>query len=223
MPLEKALGHHFKNKELLSQALTHASSKQRSTVSISYERLEFLGDRILGLVVAEMLYQAFPDESEGALAKRHGLLVSQTVLEKIADTLEIKSAIHAMGRETTLLLTGSILADMVESLIAALYLDAGFETARVFIMKQWQNYLIQDLKPPEDGKSALQEWTQSRGLPLPAYKIVNREGPDHQPVFTVEVSVTGHPPQQATGASKQLAEKLAAMKLITIVREQNNE
>lgn len=213
--LESLLGYTFGNKELLEQALTHASA---SKSKMSYERLEFLGDRVLSFVVADMLYNAFPNEEEGALAKRHSALVKQDCLESVAAELKIGSHIRISEKNPS----GSMQADVVESLIAALYLDGGFDVAESFIRRYWQPFLNMDILPPQDSKSALQEWAQARGLPLPEYSILERSGPDHRPSFVVQVCLQGYPSQQAPGASKQIAEKLAAQLLLNNLRENHD-
>lgn len=217
--LETLLQHRFGDREILLQALTHSSlSRDRQ----SYERLEFLGDRVLGFVIADMLFHAFPNEKEGALAKRHSMLVKQGALEKIAAILNLENHMHYARREDGHKPSPSMLADVVESLIAALYLDGGFTAADRFIRHYWTGLLHENAGPPEDAKSALQEWAQSKGIALPSYRLVKRSGPDHKPDFTVEVSLSGYPPQQATSQSKQAAQKLAARQLLDLVRKQEN-
>ncbi len=208
--LEHRIGYFFADKALLTRALTHTS-----TAKDSYERMEFLGDRILSFIVAEMLYHAFPQEDEGALAKRLSALVKQGTLADIAAQLEMSSHVQMSGHESRV--TESILSDVVESLIAALYLDGGFTVAEKFIRRFWRDRLHKAVTPPEDAKSRLQEWAQGKAIPLPEYKIVERSGPDHAPLFTVEVSVAGQNSQRANGASKQIAEKEAARKMLEAI------
>lgn len=218
--LENTIGHVFQNKALIEEALTHSSvaGKKRS-----YERMEFLGDRVLSLVVADMLYQRFPNEEEGALAKRHSMLVKQDSLEKIGAKIGIAQSIRYSTRDTQHGPSPSMISDVVESLIAALYLDAGFERAREFIVTHWSEIMQELSAPPEDPKSALQEWAQAQGISLPQYTIASRTGPDHNPMFTVEVSLQGFENQKGEGASKQSAEKNAATRLLHIVREKKND
>lgn len=210
------LGYDFKNKDLLAQALTHAS---KSANKSSYERMEFLGDRILSFVIAEMLFDAYPQDNEGALAKRHSTLVKQGALEEVAKRLELSTHIDYARSAKQNEPSPSVLADVVEALIAALYLDGGFETAEKFIKDHWQELLHSFQLPPEDPKSALQEWAQARALALPAYKVLERTGPDHSPVFVVDVSLSGYPSKQAQSNSKQSAQKLAAKHLLDFLRE----
>jgi ribonuclease III len=211
-PLESVLGHRFADASLLTLALTHPSFNKTT----NNQRLEFLGDSVLGLVVATMLYEAFPTESEGELARRHAGLVRGETLVEIAKTLTLgahlqlsASEIASGGRDT-----GSNLEDMVEALIGALYLDGGFIAAEQFVRRHWQVRLESVSSPPKDAKTALQEWAQGRGHPLPAYTSTHT-GPAHAPQFTVTVSVHGHPPTTATAASKRAAEQAAAQMLLS--------
>lgn len=208
------LDYDFTDKALFERALTHSSA---GIGKDSYERLEFLGDRILGFVVAEMLYTQFTAEEEGALAKRQSALVKQSALELVAEKIGLRSFIRTSSGEA--LVTGSMLADVIEALIAALYLDGGLEVARSFIKKHWLAMLSAPLAPPEEGKSALQEWAQARGMNLPEYKIVERTGPDHQPHFIVEVGLGDFALQRGEGRTKQEAERAAAIKMLQTVRE----
>jgi ribonuclease-3 len=207
--LEHALGHTFARRDLLDQALTHASIPS----SVSYERLEFLGDRVLGLVMAEWLLEAFPTESEGAIAKRFAALVCKEALLEVADALNLSTHVRAHMGDRALLSRGQdgILADCCEALIAALYLDAGLDTARAFIRSYWQTQLTQRDRPPQDAKSALQEWAQARGYDRPEYTITHTTGPDHHPHFTVKVTLQGLEEDViAAGTSKKQAEQRAA-------------
>lgn len=206
--LEKTIGYKFKSKALLSQALTHSSAMGDT----SYERLEFVGDRVLGLAIADMLYKAFPKESEGDLAKRLNALVKRDTLKKVADHIGLQADIVSGGKAKQNV-TPSVLADVVEALIAAIYLDGGFAAAKTFIEENWSGLIRQSAQPPEDSKSILQEWAQGKGYDLPKYILVERSGPDHQPHFIVEASIKGFDPQRGEGVSKQLAEKAAARNL----------
>ncbi len=211
--LEAALGHRFSDPALLRQALTHRSLEGKP----SYERLEFLGDRVLGLTVAEMLYTTYPDEVEGALARRHAALVRQDTVARVAERLGLDRHMELAPGEADLgsQSNPSLLCDVGEAVIGALYLDAGWDKARAFVRDQWKPLMAEDLTPPKDAKTGLQEWAQARGLPLPRYHIVNRDGPAHKPVFTISVTVEGQGSEQATGTSKRLAEQTAAAALLT--------
>ncbi|MBU0726750.1 MAG: ribonuclease III [Alphaproteobacteria bacterium] len=213
--LAERLGHHFKRRSLLVEALTHLSATERR--SQAYERLEFLGDRVLGLIVAEALLDRFPAEREGDIAKRHVGLVRREALAEVARTLDLGAYLvlsrgesEAGGRDND-----ALLADAMEAVIAALYLDGGLEAARRFIMGEWQSLMDAEAKPPQDAKTALQEWAQGRGMPLPLYIELSREGPPHQPVFTVEVRLEGGRQASGTGTSKRAAEQAAANALLT--------
>jgi len=208
--LEKVLGYTFKDKNLAAQALTHSSivRDRRS----SNERLEFLGDRVLGLVVAEMLYDYFPNEEEGALGYRFTALARAESLARVAGQLGFSDFLLVAEGE---MLSGkrrklSLLANTCEAVIAALHLDGGFAEASNFIQKHWQPMLEEDLTPPKDAKTLLQEWVQGRGSPIPVYTVIERTGPDHAPEFTVEVQIEKSEPASAKGASKRAAETAAA-------------
>lgn len=184
--------------------------------SPSYERLEFLGDRVLGLAIAETLYHRFPDEAEGALARRHAHLVRQDALARIARDLGLGPMMRLSRGEQDLggQSNPSLLSDVCEALLGALYLDGGFEPAAAVIQRLWAPLIEADPTPPKDAKTALQEWAQGRGLPLPAYTEAGRSGPDHKPLFTVRVSLDGQGSESAQGASKRLAEQIAARRLL---------
>ena len=212
--LAAALGHRFQQPELLERALTHPSAADTPTAS--YERLEFLGDRVLGLIVADLLVARFPQEAEGALAKRLAALVRRETLAEVATSLTLSDHLNLARaeREAGEAANPALLADSCEAIIAALYLDGGLEAACGFVVPYWTPLLEADLMPPQDPKTALQEWAQGRGLPLPAYREVRRDGPPHEPLFTVEVSVAGQEPAQGEGRSKRLAERAAADRLL---------
>ncbi|MBL4804380.1 MAG: ribonuclease III [Alphaproteobacteria bacterium] len=215
--LETRIGHHFKTPELLKTALTHSSTGANE----NYERLEFLGDRVLGLVVAEMLYARFPQEKEGDLARRLAALVQGSFLAKRSIDLELGQYIafsdgeaHAGGAENE-----HILADVFESLIGALYLEAGFEKCQILIHELWADKLEVMKEPPLHPKTRIQEWAQSLGLALPAYEIIDQSGPDHAPVFKVEIQVAGYDRATAEGRSRQIAEKEAARAFLKMLEE----
>jgi ribonuclease-3 len=212
--LEARLGHTFRNPELLSRALTHSSASS----SVSNERLEFLGDRVLGLIAAEKLHALYPADAEGSLALKFNALARQEACAKaaeeagLADHIKLaNSEVMSGGRKKA-----AILAGTCEAVIAALYLDGGFEVARAFVEKYWTDAfatLDQDMR---DAKTALQEWAQGRKeFPSPpVYRVVKREGPDHAPRFEVEVSVNGYDPVMGEGGSKREAEQSAAKAML---------
>ncbi|MEQ8967109.1 MAG: ribonuclease III [Azospirillaceae bacterium] len=216
--LAAAIGHRFADPQRLREALTHPSinPEHRGEASFGYERLEFLGDRVLGLVIAEWLLERFPDEHEGELARRHVSLVRRETLAEVATEMDLGRHLFLSSGEE-----GSggraneaILADACEALIGAVYLDAGLEAVRRFIRTAWAGAVERDIRPPQDAKTKLQEWAQARGLPLPRYETIGRTGPDHQPEFQVRLTLAGHDPETASGASKREAAKRAATALL---------
>jgi ribonuclease III len=224
--LEAALGHRFDRPELLDQALTHSSASHLAPPRLgggrSYERLEFLGDRVLGLVIAEMLLSAFPDEAEGALARRHAELVRKETLASVAGEIDLAQHVRLPAiEERTARTNPSLLADVCEAVIAALYLDGGFAVAQGFVTRHWAPRMAATLAPPKDAKTALQEWAQGRGRKLPAYRLVRSEGPPHQPIFTVAVEVEGLAEIEASGTSKRQAEAAAATLLLQHIEKGN--
>ena len=228
--LPRIIGYEFGRRELIEEALTHPSAlvpearrrRHRAPVKRSYERLEFLGDRVLGLVVADCLWRRFEDEPEGDLTRRHTHLVRREALARVADTIGLgRHLVLSRGEAAAgAAANPGILADACEALIAAIYLDGGFEAASTFVRRFWEPLIDEMEEPPRDPKTALQEWAQARGLPLPAYDLVATSGPDHAPLFTVRASVVGADPTTATASSKRSAEaKAAAMLLDRLMAE----
>lgn len=218
--LEDRIQHRFQRTQLLERALTHPSvASNPGFRGGDYERLEFLGDRVLGLVVAEMLFTAFPDESEGELARRHAKLVRKETLASVARDLDLGRFIRLeMGvDERSGRNNPGLLADACEAVIAALYLDGGLNAVKQFIAANWQERIEADLAPPSDAKTELQEWAQGLGLPLPRYVEVARSGPAHAPTFTVSVEVDGRPMVEGQGRSKRDAEQAAARALLSLL------
>lgn len=221
-PLEGALGYRFARPQLLTLALTHASAGSRGARRpASNERLEFLGDRVLGLAVAEILYRRFPKEDEGALAKRFAALVRREALARIAAELDLArhltlspSEESSGGRDNP-----ALLANAFEAVIAAVFLDGGWDAAHRLVAARFEALIAEDVRPPTDAKTALQEWAQGRGLERPGYRIVRREGPSHAPHFTVAVRLSGWPDVEATGPSKRAAEQAAAEAMLGAIGE----
>lgn len=214
--LAQKLEHRFKTPQLLADALTHPSiAGSRKKGGTAYERLEFLGDRVLGLIIASWLYEKFPAESEGNLAKRHAALVNTEALRAIATEIGLAQHVRlAKGEEAEAPRKNrATLPDAMEAVIGALYLDGGIEAAAKFIHRYWQKTVAVDAAPA-DPKTALQEWAQGQGLPLPSYKIITKAGPAHAPLFTVEAGVKGFPAVSAEGPSRRDAEKAAAALLL---------
>lgn len=210
--LEKKLGHRFRDRKLLEQALTHASVRAGRSGQVDNERLEFLGDRVLGLAMAETLHARFPALREGELARRFNRLVSGDTCAAVARTLDLgryvilaDSEAGSGGREKD-----TILADALEALLGAVFLEAGFEKAHKIITSLWSERIKDLTGNPVDAKSALQEWAQGNGLPLPSYRELSRSGPDHAPEFVAEVTIESHAAASAQGTSKRQAEQAAA-------------
>ncbi|WP_102957820.1 ribonuclease III [Mangrovicella endophytica] len=198
------------------RALTHASLKPANGASTSYERLEFLGDRVLGLVVAEKLFEMFPKADEGELSLRLNSLVSAETCSEVADEIGLHAYIRHGGDLKKLRgeHTRNIRADVVESLIAAIYLAEGLEAARRFVLRFWSDRLTAAVKARRDPKTALQEWAHSQSKTTPHYEVLDRSGPDHDPVFTVQAVVADVEPAEGRGRSKRLAEQEAAMVIL---------
>ncbi len=215
--IEQKLNYSFKNRELLSEALTHSSCRKK----ISYERLEFLGDRVLGLSIARLLFETFPDENEGDLAKRHAVLVQRDTLAVIAQDISLGNFITLSQSEEG---TGgrkkdAILADIVESLFGAIYLDSSFDECDKVIARLFANVLTTHKEPPQDSKTRLQEIIQAEGKELPIYEVSAQTGPSHAPTFEITVHVKGYPSQRASATSKRAAEKKAAELLINEIQK----
>lgn len=208
--LEGRLGHRFADRKLLTTALTHASA--RNSPGLSYQRLEFLGDRVLGLVIAEMLLAAFPEAAEGELAQRFTALVRNETCAEVARALDLGPAIRlgageaqSGGRKKT-----AILGDVCEAVIGALYLDGGLDAAKGVIAGHWRDRMATLAGSMRDAKTTLQEWAQGKGLATPNYAIVGRSGPDHAPRFAVEVRVETLEPCRGEGGTRREAEQDAA-------------
>lgn len=220
--LATRLGYNFSTPGLLQDALTHpslAGFRQRKKGVMPYERMEFLGDRVLGLVIAEWLYDTYPESSEGDLAKRHAALVNREALRIVANEIGLGQFLRlARGEEANAARKNLVtLPDAMEAVIGALYLDGGLKAAQKFIRRYWQKDIAVK-EAPADPKTALQEWAQGQGLPLPQYRVVEHSGPAHAPKFVIEVTVKGYNAVTAEGDSKRAAQKKAAALLLKQVQ-----
>lgn len=210
------LGYHFADSELLQRALTHSSKG-----TDNYERLEFLGDRVLGLVIADIVYRTFPFENEGGMAKRHSALACTETLAEVAVTIGLQDVVILSDGERSAggMKQENLLADSMEAIIGAIYLDNGLNACHNVIEGLWGEKVHVLKEPPIDSKTGLQEWAQARKLGVPAYDVVKREGPDHAPVFHISVTVKGYGIQIGTGSSRRVAEKEAAKKFLAYLEE----
>ncbi len=203
----------FNDKSLVDQALTHPSLSRQSA---NYERLEFLGDHVLGMVISKELFNRFPKENEGQLTKRLAGLICGEMLAKIAAEMNLGEHIRMAQSEESGggRLNKANLENALEAIIGAIYLDQGLEPAERFIIRHWDEVIDKMIEPPKDPKSTLQEWAQARGLPLPEYNVRSVEGPSHAPIFEVEVVVQGQESGHGNGTSKRAAEQEAASRLL---------
>jgi ribonuclease-3 len=220
-PIEAILGHDFTRPELLREAMTHRSAlfgRGHGRGRGSNERMEFVGDRVLGLLIAEWLAERFPREQEGDLGRRLALLVSQPVLATVADEVGLGETLSVAPGEARagVRRRATVLADALEAALGALYLDGGIERARDFVRRAWAGVMEAQEAPPKDAKTALQEWVQARGLGLPEYVVASRIGPPHAPEFVVTVAVVGFV-GSGTAGSKRAAEQLAAQNLLQVL------
>ena len=204
--LENIIKYHFKNQSLLRQALTHSSHSIK--IGENYERLEFLGDRVLGLSIAALLYRAFPDEPEGSLSPRFVRLVCRETVADMARRLQLDKYMIVGAEEIRH--NGHILCDVCEALIGAIFIDSNCETAVEFVNKHWKEIIDKNIAPPKDAKTKLQEVASAKNLGLPQYKIESREGSEHEPIFHVSVRLNRGEPTLGQGRSKKLAEQEAA-------------
>jgi ribonuclease-3 len=209
--VEATTGHRPRDAALFERALTHSSRG-----GADYERLEFLGDRVLGLSIAGWLYQAFPNEPEGALSRRLNVLVSRETCAEVGRAIGLPT--HArLGRQALddgAADSDNVLGDMIEALLGALYLEAGLDAASAFVRRHWETLLDRQHGAPKHPKSALQEWAAANNRKPPDYELVERSGPHHAPRFLVRVSIRGMGDAQAEGTSKQEAETAAAKALL---------
>jgi ribonuclease-3 len=218
--LEERIGYQFADKALLERALTHISALSGgATRAQSYQRLEFLGDHVLGLAISDMLYSSFPKANEGELSRRLADLVRKETCAEVARAMDLGPALklgssesHAGGRLRT-----TILADACEALVGAVFTDGGYAAAETLITRFWKERMLKPLRPLRDPKTMLQEWAQARGLPTPAYKELARTGPHHDPEFRVAVVLPDRQPAEGVGSSKRAAEQAAAAAMLTRV------
>jgi ribonuclease III len=219
--LEDRIGYKFADKALLERALTHISALSGGPQNRagSYQRLEFLGDHVLGLVISDMLYRAFPKANEGELSRRLADLVRKESCAEVARAMDLGPALklgssesHAGGR-----LRATILADACEALVGAVFIDGGYKAADTLVERFWKERMLKPLRPLRDPKTMLQEWAQARGLPTPAYRELARTGPHHDPEFRVAVVLPDRPPAEGLGSSKRAAEQAAAAAMLTRV------
>lgn len=218
--LEGRLGHTFRTPDHLLRAVTHASIS--SPTRPDNQRFEFLGDRVLGLVMAEALLDADPAASEGQLAPRFNALVRKETCADVARTLGLGEVLK-LGRSE--MLSGgrrkeALLGDALEAVIAAVYLDGGFEAAKALVLRLWGGRIGAVDSDARDAKTALQEWAQARGMPPPTYTEAGRTGPDHQPLFTVAVTLESGARAEAQAGSKRIAEQQAAKSLLARLEDE---
>ncbi len=214
--LEKTIGYRFNDRDLLERSLTHISALAGGSRANSYQRLEFLGDHVLGLIISDMLFRAFPKADEGELSRRLADLVRRESCADVARAIELGAALrlgaseaNAGGRMRT-----AILADVCEALIGAVYLDGGYDGAAKLVERLWGERMRAPVRPLRDPKTILQEWAQARGLPTPTYQEVERTGPHHDPEFRVAVALPNREPAEGVGRSKRVAEQAAAAAML---------
>ncbi len=214
--LEQTIGYHFKDESLLDRALTHVSAAAGANRAGSYQRLEFLGDHVLGLVISDMLFRAFPKGDEGELSRRLADLVRRETCAEVARAIELGAALRLGASEVSAggRLRTAILADVCEALVGAVFLDGGYPAAEALVERLWGERMRAPVRPLRDPKTMLQEWAQARGLPTPTYTEVERTGPHHNPEFRVAVVLPAREPAEGIGKSKRVAEQAAAAAML---------
>ncbi len=222
---EKKIGYNYKNINLLEDSLTHPSyfkaNTDNSRISNQFERLEFLGDRVLGLTVAYLLFNNYNNSDEGDLSKKHSYLVQKKFLHKISLDLSLEKIIVYNYKKDNKKTIVSILSDSVESLIGSIYIDGGYRPSFNFIKKFWSPYLDIDVSKTLDPKTTLQEYSQQKSKKLPEYKLLKKEGPSHNPTFTITLKVLELKKITAKGTSIREAERKAAREALDILNEKN--
>lgn len=208
--LQQILRYNFKDKELLRKAVTHGSVD--SSLYANYERLEFLGDRVLGVAVASLLYKLFPNEPEGNLSQRFVGLVCKETVASVAKTLKLDEFMSVAVEE--LRHNENVLCDVCEAVIGAIYVDAGVDAAVEFVNNHWRELIDKNVAPPKDSKTRLQEMSHHLGYGVPQYRVIGRCGSEHEPIFKVEVSLGCDKSACGNGRSKKLAEFAAASALL---------
>ncbi len=221
--ISKVINYKFTDHAILEEALTHPSVNKRNSEDqiVSYERLEFLGDSILNMVVSAMLFKMFPEEKEGALAKRKTDLVCGSTIANVAKEIELGNFIimnnseRCNGGKCNL----KNLENSLEALIGAIYIDGGLESVEKFIIRHWEKLAKDILDPPQDPKTSLQEWTQKNKLPLPEYELVKQTGPAHNPEFTISIFIENYGKVSACASSKKIAEQKAAELILEKIKK----
>ena len=210
--------YNFKNIIFCVNALTHSSYHSKN-YKTNYQRLEFLGDRVLGLIISEAVFKRFKNEEEGKLSKRFSDLVSKKTLIEVSKEIELQNTINTSKEYIDKIkITDSMLADSLEALIGAIYIDSNFQEVKKVVLNLWGKKLSSQEKPPVDAKSFLQEWCLSKKKKIPVYKILEKSGPDHKPTFLVELRIENFQKVQGEGSTKKKAEIDAAQKIIEKIK-----
>ena len=221
--LQQVIAYRFSDATLLAEALTHASvlapsrrPRSKGPNRRSNERLEFLGDRVLGLAIAHLLFKNYPDEAEGGLTHRHSVLVGRTTLAAVATEIDLGRWLEVAhgGRGSGGMANPTILADACEAVIGAVFVDGGYEAAAALVRRHWRTRVEDMIESPRDAKTMLQVWALGRSLSLPTYRVLDSEGPAHAPVFRIEVSINGVGTAVAEARAKRAAEQAAAALLL---------
>lgn len=213
--LQERLGYHFADTSLLQRALTHSSAVAGTGRAANYQRLEFLGDRVLGLAISDMLLRAFPRASEGELSRRLADLVRAESCAAVAQAMEVGAAVVlGVSHSQRTQLTQTILSDVCEAIIGAVFLDGGYTPAAGLVERFWRERMLASDRPLRDPKTFLQEWAQARGLPTPTYREIGRSGPHHNPKFRIAVELPERAPAEGSGSTKRAAEQAAAAAML---------